>query len=318
MTLAFGHLPARCFHVVAELGVADALDEDPVSADSLAAACGADADALARMLRLLASHGVFEERDGGYVHTSVSRLLRTDHPRSMRAFARMIGSSWNWASFGALEHSARTGEPSIDTVVPGGMWAHFADHPEDGAIFNDAMVAKSHGDIEAVLAAYDFSGFTTIADIGGGSGHWLKAILASAPNATGVLFDQPHVVAEAPAIERVQARGGDFFKDELPECDAYILSNIIHDWADPEATAILQAVRRAAPGGARVLVVEMLVPDEPGQHLSKVLDVMMLASVGGRERTQAEYESLFSRAGLRLERVVTTLSPYCVIEAVPA
>ena len=317
--MILGFVAPRCLHLVAELGVADALGEEPETAERLAQATGCDAESLGRILRLLAAEGVFAEKDGAYIHTPLSRLLRSDHPQSMRASARRHGSEVNWSAYGALEHSARTGGAAMDTVIPGGLWAYYAANPEAGELFNAAMSAKAHADTAAVLTAYDFTRFPTFADIGGGRGHLLRAVLASSPTATGVLFDQPHVLADAPeaASPRLRVQGGDFFGDALPRADAYLLMNVIHDWGDAEAKAILGAVRKAAPPGAHLLLIESVVPDEPGWHLSKLLDVHMLVITGGRERTAAQYAELLASAGFRVERVVPTETSVSIIEAVP-
>ena len=192
-----------------------------------------------------------------------------------------------------------------------------AAQPEESSIFNQAMADKSRSVIPAVLDAYDFSPFPVIADIGGGRGHLLRVILERTPAASGVLFDLPHVIREAPAHEsaRLRLQPGDFFADALPTADAYLLMEVIHDWNDEDSARILAAVRRAAPSHARLLIVEAIVSEASGPDFSKVLDVIMLAVTGGRERTPSEYKALLSRAGFRLERVITTPSQYSIIEA---
>ncbi|MEP7217061.1 MAG: methyltransferase [Anaerolineaceae bacterium] len=315
-----GFVTSRCIHVVAELGVADALGEGPATAEALAHATGSDPDSLGRVLRLLAADGIFAEADGGFVHTELSRLLRSDHPQSLRPHALRVGTAVCWSVYGVLEHSVRTGEPAFEQVYPGGTWAYHADNPDAGALFNAGMTAKAHADTAAVLKADYFSGFQTIADIGGGRGHLVRAVLASVPGASGVLFDQPHVIAEAGDTANtpgLRLQGGDFFADALPRADAYLLMSVIHDWADAEAKAILSAVRKAAPANARVLLIEAVVPDSPGWHFSKLVDIVMLAETGGRERTGAQYEALLASAGLRLERIVPTQGTASIIEAVP-
>ena len=144
-------------------------------------------------------------------------------------------------------HALRTGRPAVEVMAPGGIFPYLVDRPDETRIFGEAMTAKAHAQVAGVMAAYDFSGFDVVGDIGGGRGHLLQAILASAPNATGVLFDQPHVIAEVAelATERLALVGGNFFADALPVCDAYVLMEVIHDWADAEASAILKAVRAA-------------------------------------------------------------------------
>ena len=315
--IAGGYCLPRCLHVVADLGVADALDETPRSAADLAAAVGAHPDALGRVLRLLAAHGVFEVRGDTVRHSPASRLLRADHPQSMRAFARMFGLPLNWAIFGALGDAVRTGLPAVAAVHPDGFWAYLAQHPEEGRVFNAAMADKARGAVAAILAAYDFSGFGLIGDIGGGSGHLLRAVLDAAPAARGVLFDLPHVIEEAAGIAsaRLTFQAGDFFREALPRCDAYLLMEIIHDWGDAEAVAILRAVRAAAPPRATLLLIETLVPDDPGPDWSKMLDIHMLALLGGRQRTLREYATLLDRAGFRLEREIDTGAGIAILEA---
>lgn len=317
LQIAGGYCLPRCLHVVAHLGVADVLDETSRTAVDLASDVGAHPDALGRVLRLLAAHDVFEHRDGAFRHSAASRLLRTDHPQSMRAFAQMFGLPINWAILGELEHSVRTGLPAVDKVHPDGFWAYFSEHPEEGRVFNAAMVAKAHGHVAGIISVYDFSGFHQIGDIGGGSGHLLQAILDAVPTAKGILFDLPHVTEDAAGIasERLTLQPGDFFQDVLPSCDAYLLMEIIHDWADAEAVAILQAVRRAAPSHAKVLLIETIVPDDPGPDWSKMLDIHMLALLGGRQRTRQEYEALLTQAGFVLLREIDTHAGISILEA---
>jgi O-methyltransferase domain len=309
------HAIARCIHVIAEAGVADALDERPAAASELAARTGLNADALARMLRLLAAHGVFAPGSSGYSHTDASRLLRSDHPQSLRSFARMIGMPVIWEGFTDLDCAARRGRPAKEMAD---HVAYFASHPNEANLFNQAMVGKSAAVIPLVVDAYDFGAFRTIADIGGGRGHLLQAILRRVPTASGVLVDLPHVIADSAdvASERLRLQAGDFFRDALPVADAYVLMEVIHDWDDDKAASILATVRRAAPPSARVLIVEALVSESPGPHFGKQLDIIMLAVTGGRERTGSEYERLLGATGFRIQRVIPTPSQYSVVEAV--
>lgn len=313
--LARAHIAARCLHVVAELGVADALDTGPATAEALAAATGADAGALRRVLRLLAAYGVFAESDGGFRHTDASRLLRSDAPRSLRSYVRATGMQAYWLRFGDLETAVRAGKPAADWAD---LVAYFADHPDQASLFNAAMVAKSAAVVPAVIEAYDFASFRRIADVGGGQGHLLRAILARVPTAQGILFELPHVIAEARdrALPRLELEAGDFFRDPLPAADAYLLMDLLHDWSDADASRILSGVRRAAPPQARLLVVETLVPETPGPHFGKTLDIIMLAITGGRERTAAELGDLLAATGFRLLRAIPTASQYSIVEAV--
>lgn len=313
--LAHGHVAARCLQIVAELGVADVLGARAASAEELAAQTGVSADALGRILRLLAAHGVFAAEGGAYVHTAASRLLRGDAPGSLRSLVRMNGMPVIWNQYTELAHAVRTGRPATDWA---GLLEYFAAHAEEAAQFNQAMVGKSAAVVPAIVAAYEFDAFSTIADIGGGHGHLLEAVLESAPAASGVLYDLPQVIAEAAgrANDRLERRGGDFFVDALPRADLYLLMEVLHDWADADASRILGAIHRAAPPGAHVLIVESLVPETPGPARAKTLDIMMLALTGGRERTRAEYETLLGAGGYRLERVLPTTTAYSLVEAI--
>ncbi len=315
-TLTNAVVASRCLHVVAELGVADDVADEAVGAEELAAGRGVDAQALDRALRLLAAHGVFERANGGFRHTPASELLRSEHPMSMRAFARMMGLPVVSATFAQLEHSIRSGSPAVATVEPDGFWAYLQDHPDEAQIFGEAMTAKAAADIAAILGAYDFSRFATIADIGGGRGHLLRAVLDSVPSAEGVLFDLPAVIDAVDfEHERLRAHAGDFLVDPLPAADAYVLMEVIHDWADADAIAILSAIARAAAPGAKVLVIENVLTDETPDPRGQTLDLIMLAVTGGRERTASELNELFDRAGLSGASVLETAGPLRIVEA---
>lgn len=314
-----GYVLARSLHAAADLGVADALDDAPRATAALAAEVGAHPDALRRVLRLLAAHGVFEVQGDMVRHSPVSRLLRSDHPRSLRAFVRMFGLPINWTMYETFGQAVRTGRPTGERALEGGFWKYFAAHPEEARIFDAAMAGKAHGQIAGVMASYDFSRFGRVGDIGGGRGHLIRAILEAVPHATGVLFDLPHVVAGAGrATERLMLQGGDFFRDALPACDAYLLMEVIHDWGDEEALAILRAVRRTAPRNATLLMIETIIPESPGPHWSKTLDIHMLTLLGGMQRTRSEYAALLERAGFSLAREIPTPGDISILEAMPA
>ena len=310
------HCLPRCLHVVCELGIPDALDDSPRTAAELAAATGTNADALNRALRLLAAHGVFEPRNGAWAHSELSRMLRTDHPQSMRSLVRMIGMDFFWRAFGSLEHTLRTGKPGTETFLPNGMWGYLADNPEASRIFDEAMTGKAHGQIAGILNSYDFSPFRTIADIGGGVGHLLNAVLKSTPNVKGILFDQPHVVARAAPSDRLAVQGGDFFKDALPVADAYTIMQVIHDWSDEESVSILSAIRRSAPAGAKLLLIEAILPESPAPTWINLLDLHMMAALTGRERTQSEFRTMLRTAGFQLDRVIDIGLKTSILESV--
>jgi O-methyltransferase domain len=318
--LATLYFVSRTLHVVAELGVADALGEAPMTAEALANKVGAHPQALYRVLRLLASRGVFEEHDGAFVHSPGSRLLREDHPQSLRPWVRMMGAPLNWQAYERLDYSVRTGKSARDLLIEGDFFADYLPkHPELGKLFDQSMTSAARQRIPALIAAYDFSRYKLIADIGGGRGHLIDAVLAATPSARGILFDLPHVVARAEksAGDRLTILGGSFFKDPLPKADGYLVMHVIHDWSDQESIEILSNVRKAAPKGARIIVIERVVSDAPGPDIGKVMDVHMLAALSGRERTCSEFEALFAAAGLRLERVVPSATAASLLESAP-
>jgi hypothetical protein len=286
-----------------------------VSAEELAERCGVHAGALDRVMRLLGEHGVFHPADGGFRHTPASELLRTDHPRSMRAYARMMGLRGFVEAFMHLEHSIETGAPSVETVNPGGFWAYLHDNPHDARIFGQAMTARAAADIAALVAGYDFTRFAAIADIGGGRGHLLRAVLDAAPDARGVLFELPDVIGALDVEhERLTPQAGDFFVDPLPAADLYVLMEIIHDWPDAECLSILSAVRRAAAPGATVLVIETILHDDRPDPRGRMLDVIMLAISGGRERTARELDELSQSAGFGKTTLIETTGALRMVE----
>jgi C-methyltransferase len=315
-TLTHGVVASKCLHVIAALGVADQIGNDPVSTSELASRCGADADALERILRLMAAHGIFEHDGAGFRHTPASRLLCSDHPMSMRALAAMMGLPIFAATIDRLEHSARTGRAAIETVEPKGLWAYLQHHPNEARTFDQAMTAKASADIAALLGAYDFSRFGTIADIGGGRGHLLRTILEAVPTASGVLFDRPQVIEALDVThDRLTPQAGDFFVDPLPAADAYVLMDVIHDWPDAECVAILRAIRSAAGTGAKTLIIENVLPENAGDPWAQAEDIIMLAMAGGRQRTVGRLGKLLTSCGFGDPTVIPTEARLQIIEA---
>ena len=311
-----GYCVARALQVVADLAVADFVGELPCPIDDVARSSGTNADALGRVLALLSAHGIFSVDGPSVAHNDASRLLRTDHPQSARDLARMFGLPFFWETFQELEHTVRTGRPATEKAHPEGSWAWLSARPDANAVFNGAMAGKSFGQVAGVIECFDFSRFGRIADIGGGRGHLLHAILDKWPSASGVLFDLPHVIAEASAPEhgRMQLQAGDFFEDELPACDAYVLMEVIHDWADDQAGRILSAVARAARPGAGLLIVEQLMPDSGDPHWARMLDIHMMALFAARQRSSDEYDALARRAGFRRVGTVDTPAGISILE----
>lgn len=307
MDLSMGFTLPRALHVIAQLGIADVLAETPKSAEELAAATGTHAGSLNRSLRLLSAHGVFEKRGETYGHSPASRLLRSDHPQSMRSWVAMQGLPALWRIWEHMDHSIKTGRSASECSLPhGGFWGYMTGNPEAGRLFNDAMTSKSAAQTAGILAAYDFSGFRFLADIGGGNGYLLRAILDATPGLEGVLFDLPSVIEQNSAApsSRLKLHSGNFFEDNLPVCDAYFLMQILHDWSDEESARILTSIRRAAPPNAKLLLAEWLIPEDGKPDWTLLIDMIMMAELTGKERTVAEFREILARTGFHLDRVI--------------
>jgi hypothetical protein len=315
--LATAYWTSRCLHVAAELGVADVLGDEPQTAETIAQSLGVQPAALHRILRALANHGVFQHDGERFAHNESSRLLRTGVPGSLRSLTRMMGLKVHWDAYRELDSALRTGRPPIAQVTKDGFFPYLADHPEESRLFNEAMAGKSGMQVGLVTAAYDFSAFKTIGDIGGGLGHLLYAVLERAPQARGVLFDLPETIARASEskMPRVSYVGGDFFKDPIPPCDVYMMMTVLHDWSDAESISILKNLQAGAPSGAKLLFIEGVVDPTARNNFILDLDIEMLVMTTGRERTRTEWETMLSRAGFRMTRIISTPTSSSIIEA---
>lgn len=327
MQLAMGAFAAQALYVAAKLSIADVLADGPKTTAELATVTETDAPSLYRLLRMLAGFGVFAETsDGTFVNTPISDTIRADAPRSMRAMMLFMADEAHWRAYSGLMYSVKTGKTAWEHIYGMPFFEYaFEQNKELGDIFNQAMTSNSHPQIGAVLAAYDFSGIGTIADIAGGHGHMLGAILQKYPSTKGVLFDLGSVLEGAPQMlasygvaDRVQLVEGDFFGEIPVVADAYIMKHIIHDWYDDKAGQILGCIRRSMPDDARVLIVDCVIPPGNDPHPGKVLDIEMLLLPGGKERTAAEFEALLADSGLRMTRIVPTQAPVSIVEAVKA
>ena len=324
-----GSLVTQLIYVAATLGVADLLCDSPKSSDELAAALRVDPEALYRVLRALASIGIFEETDPRrFALTALAQPLLTDVPGSLRASAMLYGERWWWLACGGLLHSVKTGQPAFDHVHGKSLFAYLDDAADAAVLFNDFQTSMTRQDAAAVVGAYGFTEFTRVFDVGGGHGALITAVLKACPGTTGIVFDQPAVIegtkqrlrAEGLA-DRCTCIGGDFFESVPAGGDVYVLKDIVHDWDDDRATAILRNCRRAmahTPALAtKLLVVEKVIPPGNAPFAGKLTDITMLLITGGRERTAKEYEALLNEAGFALARIIPTSSPASVIEAVP-
>lgn len=327
LQLVLGAFVSSAAYAAAKLGIADMLADGPRTAADLAIQTNSDERSLYRVLRALASVGVFaESANKTFGNTPMSETLRSDHPRSTRDLTIWMGEPEHWKVWGDILYSVRTGKPCWDNVHGEPVFPYlFNTNPELGEIFNRAMTSLSHQAIRPLLEAYDFSGAGTVADIAGGYGHLLAAILAAKPDMKGILFDLAAPLAGAPKMletygvaDRVQLVEGDFFKEVPVRADIYILKHIIHDWYDDKNQTILRNIRANMPDDGKVLIVETVVPEGNEPHYSKIIDLEMLMSPGGVERTPAEFEALLSDSGFRLTRIIPTNGPMSIIEAVKA
>lgn len=321
MGLLTGYWRSQAVYVAAKLGIADLLKTGPRSADELAQATGTHAPSLYRLLRALASVGVFVEGDGRhFALTPLAECLRSDVPGSQRSLA-IMNCEEHYRAWGELLFSVRTGKTAFDQLYGMPVFEFLARHPGQAQVFDEAMVGVHGRETAAMLDAYDFSDIGVLADVGGGNGSLLTAVLKQHPGLRGLLFDLPGVVARAKAnieaaglAERCQIRGGNFFESIPAGADAYLLRHIIHDWDDAKATTILCNVHQAIKPDGKLLLIEGVVP--PGNDLSftKLLDLTMLVIPGGKERTESEYRELLGASGWQLTRIVPTQAEVSVIE----
>ena len=306
----------QAIHVAAALGVADQIAADPVPIAEIAAAVNAHPGALYRLLRALAALGIFREHDDRcFSMTAMAACLRSKSPHPVRPHAIFIGQKNQWDAWGELLHSVRTGENAFRAVHGMSNWDYRARHPEQNDIFNAAMTGNSRRVEQAVVAAYDFGRFTRVADVGGGQGSLLAALLQANANMRGVLFDQPHVVATAPPFlasagvaDRCETIGGDMLVSVPGDCDAYLMKYIIHDWDDAHCRRILRSCHAAMTRDTRLIVIDRLLGPPNEDSAVKLSDLHMLVGPGGQERTLEEFAALFHAEGLRIAEVRPTNS----------
>jgi hypothetical protein len=317
---------AQAVATAARLGIADALAQaQPQGSTTLARAVGADAAALARLLRALASLGVLAEpRPQQYTLTPVGELLRRDTPGSMRDWLMAETDPPHWQAWGQLYEGVRSGQTVVPQLFGMPIYAYYAAHPEELACFSRAMGNMSALVAQGTVQHYDFSHARRIVDIGGAHGDLLLAILDANPQARGTVFDRPHVADAARAAihakgyqGRCEAVGGDFFQAVPPGGDLYVLKFILVDWKDAEAVRILHNCRTAITPDGKLLVIEMTIPDDNRPSPAQLLDLNMLVMTGGRERTAEEFAALFAASGFALERIVAANPTVSVIEGRP-
>jgi ubiquinone/menaquinone biosynthesis C-methylase UbiE len=324
--MATGYWVSRAIYVAAQLGIADLLKDGAQDAETLAAATGTYAPALRRVLRSLASVGLFRsDAQHRFSLTPVGAALRSDAPGAARSTVIALSGGFFWASWGEVLHSVRTGETGIQKALGVSEYEYLAEHPEDASHFNAAMIGYHGQEPAAIVEAYNFSGSGTVVDVGGGSGTLLGTILATDPNLQGVLHERPQVITEAEqnlkaagVADRCEFVGGDFLEAVPPGGDIYIVSHCIHNWNEQNCVRILANCRRAMAPRGRLLIIEAVISPGDAPDPAKLLDLAMLVVPGGEERTEDEYRTLLEKSGFRLTRVIPTqTSSASIIEAIP-
>jgi len=318
----YGYWLSQALYCAAELNLADIIFRDgPQTTGDLAKKTNTDERSLFRLLRYLASEEVFAENEtGAFVLTPRANQLRSDISGSQHAMAVMSGSEHYLASSHMIDN-VRTGKCAYEIAHGKPIFEYLKDHPASARVFDKAMESIHGSESNQILAAYDFSNFITLADIGGGNGSMLVAILKQYPNLHGVLFDLTHVVAatasSATNVDRFKLVPGDFFESVTPNADAYLLRHIIHDWDDDKSMLILKNIRKALPEHGKVLMIEAILPEGNTPHPGKMFDWIMMGIPGGIERTLTEYKILFAKSGLHIQQVIPTTGLNSIIEATP-
>ena len=316
---------SRAIHVAAEVGIADQLGDEPVALDEVARRTGTHAVALKRLLRFLAAYRVFEESPPErFRNTTLSVVLRSDHPNSVRASLRRMDDSW-WSAAGALEHSIRTGQPAFTHVHGMPFFDYLRVNAEAQKRFDQGMAHSSDANDAAIAASFDFRRFRRIVDVGGGRGGLLVQILARTPDAWGVLFEQPQVLEQATRLQeagllgRVELVAGDFFQSVPAGGDCYVIKGVLHDFDDEQCVTILSNCRRAMSADGCVVIANQDLPSPiAGPHPNLTMDIHMMTLLGGRERSAPEWSELFERSGLRLCDTVETHLGFTLVQGKPA
>ena len=322
--LLAGHFLAQCLHAAAALAIPDLIAKGCSTIEELASATGSHRPSLHRLLRTLASIGVFtEDASGRFGLTPLGATLRSDTPDSVRDKALFECSQPVWAAWGNFLNSLRTGRPAFDRVHNATIWAYLADNAQAGADFNRFMTAQSRLHNAAIIEAYDFSGIGTLVDVGGGHGATLAAALAQNPNTRGVLFDLPEVVTPASTLEtatfgaRCEVIAGDMLQQIPAGGDAYLFKRVMMDLTDDETVTVLRHCRTVMKPSGKVLVIDPMLPDANAPHLNWLVDLNMLVSTGGQCRTRAQFRALFEASGFTLARVIATRSANVILEGLP-
>jgi hypothetical protein len=316
--IVINHWQACSVGAAAELELADHLAEGPLPVEVLAERTQTHAPFLFRLLRALESTGIFTQVSPGvFANSPASERLRRHAPNSNWAWIRtcLCSGSNVYEGWRGIMHTLKSGEPGFEAIVGQPAWEWLQQNPEKHSILNEAMRDLSASISPAVAAAYDWSRFPVIADIGGGIGSQLMSILDAHPSCRGILFDQPSVVAEAPEHDRIECVGGNFFEQVPIEADAYMMRWILHDWSDEECLELIANVKSAAKPGSRLVVIDSVIPETSEPDMGKWMDLNMMVNITGRERTAVEFRELMHEAGFEVEEIVPTASPLGIVIA---
>jgi hypothetical protein len=319
LQMSNGYWVSQALYAAAKLGIADLLKDGAKHSDELAQATGTHARSLYRLLRGLASVGVFAEHAPHvFSLTSIANGLRSDIPGSMRSSVLLAGEEY-YQAWGNILYSLQTGKSAFEQTQGLPAFQYYAEHPESSKIFDQAMKNISDAIKPAIAHGYDFSSIRKLVDVGGGNGSLIAAILRANPGLQGVLFDQEAAIATAPSVlaevgDRCECIVGDFFEAVPAGADAYLLKYVLHNWDDERAIAILKNCHDAMQENSKLLIVEQVIPPGNEPFFGKLIDLQMLVNFSGCERTEQEYRSLFAAAGFELTRVVSTRSNVSVLE----
>ncbi|MBW4589490.1 acetylserotonin O-methyltransferase [Aetokthonos hydrillicola Thurmond2011] len=319
-----GYLLSQCVYVAAKLGIADHLKKSPLSCIELASATQSDPQSLQRLMNALTSLGIFTATESQqYTLTPLAECLCSDVPHSVRNIVIMWGEPEFYQTWGGLLHTIKTGKPAFEERFGMNLFEYYQQNPTAAEIFERSMNNSAELEVAAMIDAYDFSGFQTLVDVGGGYGKMIAILLQRYPHSHGILFDEAHVIdrclpilKEHGIIERCKVIGGSFFDFVPPSGDAYLLKYIIHDWDDERAIAILKNCRQAMPAHGKILIIEKVILENSPSPLARMFDINMLVMCpGGKERTEEEFKAILEQAGLEIARIVPTIEEICIIEA---
>jgi hypothetical protein len=322
VSLSLGYVMGQALRAAVQLGTPDALGDGALTVDEIAKAADAHAPSVARLMRTLAGGGIVRcDMHGRYRLTPIGQTLRRDHAESVAAAVEWVGDPIHYTPCGDLATSVRTGRPAFDDHFGQGYFAYLAGHPAAARVWDAGMACFSTLENTPIAQALQLPAGSRVVDVGGGQGGFLAALLGTDPTLRGVLFDRPEVVADPAHLdaaglrERCELVGGDFFAAVPPGGDAYVLKRVLHDWDDEVCVSLLRRCRNAMAVGARLLVVDAVIPDGDEPHPATIVDLIMMGILRGRERTEAEFAALLAAGGLHLDAVLPTHSMLSILTA---